>query len=86
MILIEMARIDEKTVTFLLDTGSVNTIVNIRSYRGEQATLRRSQRNRSAPGFAGESVHLRVTLSLEGRTWVGQSVSMMNLDGIQQAL
>jgi hypothetical protein len=30
MILIE-GKIDEKRVTFLLDTGSVNTIVNIRS-------------------------------------------------------
>jgi len=27
-----------------------------------------------------------VTLSLEGQIWVGQSVGMMNLDGIQQAL
>jgi hypothetical protein len=85
MILIE-GKIDEKRVTFLLDTGSVNTIVNIRSYRTDQLMLPLAQRNRTAPGFTGQAVHLRVTLSLEGHTWVGQSVGMMNLDGIQQAL
>jgi len=52
MILIE-GKIDEKRVTFLLDTGSVNTIVNIRSFRSDQLMPRRAQRNLGTPRFYG---------------------------------
>jgi aspartyl protease len=85
MILIE-GKIDEKRVTFLLDTGSNRTIVSVRSYGGVQFQLRRAQRNRSAAGMMGESVRLPVTLTLADHIWAGQCVSIMNLDELQQVL
>jgi len=47
MILIE-GKIDEKRVTFLLDTGSNHTIVSVRSY-GACSSNCAAQRNRRLP-------------------------------------
>jgi hypothetical protein len=85
MILIE-GKIDEKRVTFLLDTGSNHTIVDVRSYGGVQFPLRPAQRNRSATGMTGQSVRLPVSLTLADHIWAGQCVTMMNLDELQQVL
>jgi hypothetical protein len=85
MILIE-GKIDDKRVTFLLDTGSNRTIVDIRAYGGVPFTLRPAQRNSNAPGVVGESVRLPVNLTLADQIWIGQHVSMMNLDELQRVL
>jgi aspartyl protease len=85
MILIE-GKIDEERVTFLLDTGSNHTIVGVRSYGGVQFPLRRAQPNRSAAVMTGESVRLPVSLTLADHIWVGQCVTLMNLDELQQVL
>jgi len=85
MILIE-GKIDEKRVTFLLDTGSNHTIVSVRSYGRVQFLLPRAQRNRGGAGMTGESVRLPVTLTLADHIWAGQCFSIMNLDELQQVL
>jgi predicted aspartyl protease len=84
VILVE-GQIDGKKVTFLLDTGANHTIVSSRSYGDAQLLLRRAQRNRNA-GIAGESVRLPVNLTLAGLVWPGQTVTVMNLDDLQEAL
>lgn len=85
LILIE-GKVDDKPVTFVFDTGSNNTIVSTRSYGRAQFLLRRAQRNRESAGMAGESVRLLVNLTLADHVWVGQRVSVMNLDELQDAL
>ena len=85
MILIE-GKIDEKRVTFLLDTGSNHTIVSVISCGGVPFPLRPAQRNGNAAGMTGESVRLPLNLTLADHTWVGQCVTMMNLDDLHQVL
>jgi hypothetical protein len=85
MILIE-GKIDDRHVTFLLDTGSNRTIVDMRSYGGVPFLLLPAQRNGRAPGVAGDSVRLPVNLTLADHIWVGQLVSLMNLDELQRVL
>jgi hypothetical protein len=85
MILIE-GKIDEKRVTFLLDTGSNHTIISVRSYGGVPFPLRPALRNGSAAGMKGESVRLPMNLTLGDHTWVGQCVTMMNLDDLHDTL
>ena len=85
MILIE-GKIDEKRITFLLDTGSNHTIVSVRFYGNVLLALRPAQHDRGAAGWMGESVRLPVDLSLADHIWVGQCVTMMNLDELQKVL
>jgi hypothetical protein len=84
MILIE-GKIDQKRVTFLLDTGSNHTIVDVRS-GGLPFLLHPGQRNGSAAGMTGESVRLPRNLTLADHTWTGQCVTMMNLADLEQVL
>lgn len=85
MILIE-GKIDEKRITFLLDTGSNHTIVSVRFYGNVLFPLRPAQHNRGTAGWMGESVRLPVELSLADHIWAGQWVTMMNLDELQKVL
>jgi predicted aspartyl protease len=85
LILVE-GKIDEKPVTFLLDTGSNNTIISTKAYGHMEFFLRRAQRNHDAAGMSGEAVRLPVNLTLANHVWVGQRVSVMNLDELQGAL
>jgi hypothetical protein len=85
MILIE-GKIDEKSITFLLDTGSNHTIVDVRSYGDVQLVLPPAQRNRSATFITGKSVRLPVNLNLADHIWAGQCVTIMNLGELQQVL
>jgi hypothetical protein len=85
MILIE-GKIDEKRITFLLDTGSNHTIVSVRFYGNVLLALRPAQHDHGAAGWMGESVRLPVELSLADHIWAGQCVTMMNLDELQKAL
>jgi hypothetical protein len=85
MILVE-GKIGEKHATFLLDTGSNRTVVDVRSYGGVQFLLRRAQRKRDAAGVIGESIHLPVDLTLANHMWAGQRVALMNLDELQAGL
>jgi predicted aspartyl protease len=85
MILVE-GQVNGNHVTFLLDTGSNNTIVSTKTYGDVQFELHRIQRSRNGPGMAGESVRLPVELGLANRIWVGQRVSVMNLDDLKRIL
>jgi hypothetical protein len=85
MILIE-GKIDEKRITFLLDTGSNHTIVSVRFYGNVLLALRPAQHDRGAAGWMGESIRLPVDLSLADHIWAGQCVTMMNLDELQKVL
>lgn len=85
MILIA-GKINDKPVTFLLDTGSNSTIISTTSYGPSQFLLRRAQRNLDAAGISGESVCVPVNLTLANHVWVGQRVSVMNLDELQAIL
>jgi len=85
MILIE-GKIDEKRITFLLDTGSNHTIVSVRFYGNVLLALRPAQRDHGAAGWMGESIRLPVDLSLADHIWAGQCVTMMNLDELQKVL
>jgi hypothetical protein len=48
--------------------------------------LHQIQRSRNGPGMAGESLRLPVELALADRIWVGQRVSVMNLDDLKRIL
>ena len=85
MILIE-GKIDEKRITFLLDTGSNHTIVSVKFYGNVLLALRPAQHDRGSAGWMGESVRLPVELSLADHVWAGQCVTMMNLDELQKVL
>jgi hypothetical protein len=85
MILVD-AQVNGNRVTFLLDTGSNNTIVSVRTYGDLQFQLHQIQRSRNGPGMTGESLRLPVELALADRIWVGQRVSVMNLDDLKRIL
>jgi hypothetical protein len=85
MILIEV-KIDGHPMIFLLDTGSIGTIVSLKSYRTVPFPLRTIRRDPRSPGVVGDSVPVKLDLSLGGHTWYSQSVSLMNLDGLVDLL
>jgi Aspartyl protease len=79
MILIE-GKVNGDPVTFLLDTGSLSTIVSTRMYRFKRFPLPTVHRSSHGPGIEGESISVRLDLQLGSHRWVGQRVSIMNLD------
>jgi Aspartyl protease len=85
MILVE-GKVNGKPVTFLLDTGSMRTIVSAKAYGYVGYRLRLAQRAGQQPGFVGESVSLPVNLALERHTWLARRVSVMNFDGLNDVL
>ena len=85
MILVE-GKVNGHAITFLLDTGANHTIVSVRTYGNLPFQLHQMQRSGRGPGMIGESVRLRVELALANRIWVGQPVSVMNLDDLNRAL
>jgi aspartyl protease len=85
MILVQ-GSVNGRPVTFLLDTGADRTIVSTKKYGDLQFQLRSVQRSLNSPGMTGESVRLPVDLTLANRLWVGQRVSVMNLEDLQHIL
>ncbi len=85
MILVE-GKVNGDPVTFLLDTGSVGTIVSARKYRDMFFPLHRIQLNAQGAGMNGESVSVRLDLQLGNHRWVAQRVSIMNLDELSSIL
>jgi hypothetical protein len=85
MILVE-GKVNGDPVTFLLDTGSVGTIVSTRMCRITCFSLRGVQRNADGHGINGESISVRLDLQLGNRQWAGQRVSIMNLDELSSIL
>jgi Aspartyl protease len=85
MILVQ-GSVNGRPVTFLLDTGADKTIVSIKTYGDLQFQLRSAQRRSNGPGMTGESLRLPVDLTLANHLWVGQRVSVMNLEDLQRVL
>jgi Aspartyl protease len=85
MILIEV-KIDGHPMIFLLDTGSIGTIVSLKSYRTVPFPLRTVRRDPRSPGVIGDSVPVKLDVGLGGHTWYSQNVSLMNLDGLVDVL
>jgi hypothetical protein len=85
MILVE-GKVNDDPVTFLLDTGSLGTIVSARMYRLIYFPLHTIQRNARGPGVNGESVSVRLDLQLGNHRWIGQRVSIMNLDELSKII
>jgi hypothetical protein len=85
MILVE-GKVNGDSATFLLDTGSVGTIVSTRIYGNTPLPLRSVRRNMEGHGINGDSISVRLDLQLGNRRWVGQRVAVMNLDGLSQIL
>ena len=85
LILVE-GKINGNPMLFLVDTGANRTIVSVKTYGRLPMQLHQMQRPGRGPGIVGEAVRLRVDLALANRIWVGQPVSIMNLDDLNQAL
>jgi aspartyl protease len=85
MILVQ-GSVNGRPVTLLLDTGADKTIVSVKTYGDLQFQLRSAQRRANGPGMTGESLRLPVDLTLANRLWVGQRVSVMNLEDLQKVL
>jgi hypothetical protein len=85
MILIE-AEVNGEPVTLLMDTGATSTVINAQSYRATYFPLRAAQRNTKSAGIVGESISVRLDLRLANHRWVGQPVTIMNLDDLNRLL
>jgi hypothetical protein len=85
MILIE-AEVNGEPVTLLMDTGATTTIINAQSYRATYFPLRAAQRNTKSAGIVGESIPVRLDLRLANHRWIGQPVTIMNLDDLNRLL
>ena len=85
MILVE-GKVNGDPVTFLLDTGSVGTIVSHRIYSTTAFPLRRAQRNKEGHGINGESIAAQLDLQLGSHRWVARRVAVMNLDELSDIL
>src|SRR5215471_17374334 len=83
MILVD-GEVNGNKATFLLDTGCQHTVVSVRTYGQVQSHLH--QALVGGAGIVGETVRLPVSLKLPSRIWVGQVVSVMDLDDLQYAL
>jgi hypothetical protein len=84
-ILVE-GKVNGNATIFLLDTGANRTIVSVKAYGQLPFQLHHMQHADRGPGLIGEAVRLRVDLALANRTWVGQTVSIMNLEDLNHAL
>jgi Aspartyl protease len=84
MILVE-GKVNGHTLTFLLDTGSLGTIVSTRVY-GAQFPLAHIRRNLEGPGLSGESFTAYIDLELGNHRWNAQRVSIMNLDELSRII
>jgi Aspartyl protease len=85
MILVQ-GKVDGKQVTFLLDTGSLGTIVSFKLYRNLNYPLQGIHRNWQGAGVSGESVQGCLDLEFGGHRWFSQRVSVMNLDELSDIL
>lgn len=85
MILVQ-GKVEGDSVTFLLDTGSIGTIVSTRIYHISRFQLRSIQKNAHGPGISGESVSANIDLELGSYRWTSQRVSIMNLDELSHIL
>jgi hypothetical protein len=78
--------VNGRPVTFLLDTGADRTIVSVKTFGNVQFQLQSVRRNAQGPGIVGYALRLPVDLTLANRLWVGQRVSVMNLEDLKQTL
>jgi hypothetical protein len=79
-------KINERPVTLVFDTGANRTIVSDRCYGGERLGLAEAYRNESGAGVRGESIRKSVDLTIADHIWVGQRVSVMDLDALERDL
>jgi hypothetical protein len=85
MILVE-GKVNGNPANFLLDTGSVSTIVSHRFYKLTFVPLQGVRRNPTGHGINGDSVTVLLEIQLGNRRWVSQRVAIMNLDELSSIL
>jgi hypothetical protein len=85
MILVE-GKVNGNRVTFLLDTGANKTIVSVKTYGHVPFALQSARHNDLGPGMKGDAVRLSADVELANHMWVGQRVSVMNLDELTKVL
>jgi hypothetical protein len=85
MILVE-GKVNGDPVTFLLDTGSTDTVVSTRTYRASHLALRSAQRKPEGHGIHGEAISVQADLKLGEHRWPAQRVAIMNLDELSSIL
>ena len=81
MLLID-AKVNGEPVTFLLDTGANNTILDVKTY-SRSLLLPSPPANRQA-GIVGNALRVRVDLELARRFLFSQPVSVMNLGDLPE--
>jgi hypothetical protein len=84
LILVE-GKADGDSLTFLLDTGSIGTIVSTRVYRSHYP-LNRMHRALGGPGVTGDSISVRMDLQLGEHRWHGRRIAVMNLDELSNII
>ncbi len=84
MILVE-GKVEGTATTFLLDTGSIGTIVSTKIYRSH-FPLHQIHRNFNGPGVSGESIPVRMNLEFGDHRCYAQRVSVMNLDELSRII
>jgi hypothetical protein len=85
-LILVQGKVEGQPVTFLLDTGSMGTVVSIRSYPTAYFKLHSIQQNAHSPGISGQSVAVNIELELGSYRWASQRVSVMNLDELPRIL
>jgi hypothetical protein len=85
MILVE-GKVNGDPVTFLLDTGSTDTVVSTRTYKASHLALRSALRKPEGHGIHGEAISVQADLQLGEHRWPAQRVAIMNLDELSSIL
>jgi hypothetical protein len=85
MILVK-GKVNGNPATFLLDTGANRTIISARIYGKALLPIPRWPRKPDSLGLKGYSVRRPADLILGEHVWIGQTVSVMDLDELKGML
>ena len=85
MILVE-GKVNGNRAILLLDTGANRTIISAKTYGNDKLALPHYPRKPNGVGMTGYSVRRPADLILGEREWLGQPVSVMDLDDLKDLL
>ena len=85
MILVK-GKVNGNAALFLLDTGANRTIISTRVYGKALLPIPRLPRKPNSLGLKGYSVRRPADLMLGEHVWIGQTVSVMDLDELKAML